>query len=146
VDYEDILRRTRSVVLHDWPDADVPDTLVRIGYTVTIHGGPAPEDIVCRELRDGRITERRTGAPPTHADLVYVFRPVEELAAIVRQAVAIGAMAVWCQSGLAPDGSRDPRGCWRPDDEAAEVRRIVESAGLTCITEPYIADAVRALS
>jgi hypothetical protein len=53
---------------------------------------------------------------------------------------------VWHQSGLAGDGSKDPRGCWLPEAEARAARDIVESAGLAYLPDPYIADEVRRLA
>ena len=47
-------------------------------------------------------------------DIVEVFRPADEAPGIVRQAVAIGAKAVWLQKGLV----------------SKEAREIAEGAGL----------------
>ncbi|MEQ7123149.1 CoA-binding protein [Actinopolymorpha sp. B11F2] len=142
---EEILREARTVVLHDWPSRDVPDTLTRAGYEVVVFGGPKPDDVFASELRDGEIVETRIGVPPDRGDLVYVFRPIEELPAIVADAQRMGATAVWCQSGLSSEGVTDPRGCWTSEAESQEARRIVESAGLTYVADAYIADAVRTL-
>jgi predicted CoA-binding protein len=141
----DILRKATTVVLHDWPTQDVPDTLTRAGYTVIVFGGPEPGDIFSSELRDGEIVVTRTGRAPDHGDLVYVFRPIEELPAIVTEAQRIGATTIWCQSALSSEGVKDPHGCWTSPAESREARRIVEAAGLTYIADTYIADAVRAL-
>jgi len=44
---------------------------------------------------------------PGPVDLVNVFRPSEQAAEVVRQAVAIGADAVWLQQGIiSPEGRR----------------------------------------
>jgi predicted CoA-binding protein len=143
--HQKILREARTVVLHDWPSRDVPDTLTRAGYTVVVYGGPKPDDVFASELRDGEIVETRIGVPPDSGDLVYVFRPIEELPAIVADAQRIGATTIWCQSALAAEGVKDPRGYWTSPAEAHEARRIVESAGMTYVADAYIADAVRAL-
>ncbi|MDQ3538893.1 MAG: CoA-binding protein [Actinomycetota bacterium] len=47
-------------------------------------------------------------------DLVNVFRPSEECAGVARQAVDVGASAVWLQLGLS----------------SPDARRIVETAGM----------------
>ncbi|WP_020576723.1 CoA-binding protein [Actinopolymorpha alba] len=138
-----ILEAATSVVVHDWPTRDVPETLTRAGYAVTVYGGPEPDDIFVSELRDGEVTITRTGQPPERADLVYVFRPLAELPGIVAAAKELGATTIWRQSGLLSSGESDPRGCWTPEEESREARRIVESAGLTYVEDPYIADAVR---
>ena len=57
---------------------------------------------------------------PFPVDVVEVFRPSEETPGIARQAVAIGAKALWLQKGIASD----------------EARSIAEEAGID-----YVEDA-----
>ena len=52
-------------------------------------------------------------------DVVEVFRPASEAPAIAKQAVAMGAKAVWLQQGLVSDEARD----------------IVEGAGLAYVED-----------
>ena len=52
-------------------------------------------------------------------DVVEVFRPASEAPAIAKQAVAMGAKAVWLQQGLVSDEARD----------------IVERAGLAYVED-----------
>ena len=59
---------------------------------------------------------------PRPIDLVNVFRPSEEAPGIARQAVAIGAKALWLQTGL----------------QSAEARRIAEGAGLAYVEDACI--------
>jgi predicted CoA-binding protein len=145
-DAKRILEAAKSVLVVDWPLRDVPETLARAGYTTVEHGGPEPDNYSVYEVRAGEVVTRRVGRAPDHADLVYTHRPVDELAEIVSFAEAIGATAVWFQSGLAKDGTPDKKGCWLPDAESQRAREIVESAGMSYIQEPYIADAVRDLA
>jgi predicted CoA-binding protein len=56
-------------------------------------------------------------------DLVNVFRPSAETPEVVRQAVAIGAKAVWLQLGISSD----------------EARRIAQEAGLDYVENRCIA-------
>ena len=142
---EPILAMARTVVVVDWPSRDVPDTLARAGYTVLVKGGPEPDSYSACEVAGGEVVTRRAVAPPASADLVYVHRPVAELPGIVMLAQRLGAGAIWLQSGLAADGSKDPHGCWLPAAEARAARDIVESAGLAFLAAPYIADEVRRL-
>jgi hypothetical protein len=93
--------------------------------TVFAHGGPGPGDYLAYGVEGERITERLVGQPPRHADLVYVYRPVEELPAIVQDARRVGATAVWCETGS--DGAR----------------QIVEGAGLVYVDEPSIVNVAR---
>jgi hypothetical protein len=113
---DEVLSGTRSVLIVDWPSRDVPDTLSEVGYEVTIKGGPGP-------LPD---------SAPKSVDLVYAHRPFEELAGIVALAKEHGARAVWLQTDLT-------------DDQSREARALVEDAGLAYIDDVYIADAVRGL-
>ena len=56
-------------------------------------------------------------------DLVNIFRPAADAVEIVRQAVAIGAPAVWLQSGIV----------------SAEARRIATDAGLDYVEDRCLA-------
>ena len=142
-DVESILAGARSFLVVDWPTRDVPDTLARAGYQVVVDGGPDPEDYTAYEMDGGAVVQRMVGRPPEHADVVYTFRPLDELPEIVEAARSVGARVVWVQSGLDHDGGRDPAGCWMPAESAAGARATVEAAGLEYVDAPYIADAVR---
>ncbi|MDP9280757.1 MAG: CoA-binding protein [Chloroflexota bacterium] len=85
---------------------------------------------------------RDVGQLPKRADLVYTHRPIDELAEIVDTAKAVGANAVWIQSGRDKTGAKDSRGCWLPREESAKAREIVERAGLRYVEAPYIVDAL----
>jgi predicted CoA-binding protein len=56
---------------------------------------------------------------PERVDVVQVFRPAEEAPEIARQAVAIGARALWLQLGIKSD----------------EARRIAEAGGLDYVED-----------
>jgi hypothetical protein len=139
-----MLHDARSALLIDWPSTDVPETLAGAGYAVTVKGGPEPDKYSDWELQDGAVVVRHVGRPPTHADIVYAHRPLEELAGIVALATQVGALVVWWQSGRASREARDPRGCWVSEEDSQRARSIVESAGLEYVDDVYIADAVRA--
>jgi predicted CoA-binding protein len=62
---------------------------------------------------------------PEPVDLVNIFRPSADAAAIVRQAVDIGAHAVWLQHGIV----------------SAEARQIAEEAGIDFVEDHCIAVA-----
>lgn len=66
---------------------------------------------------------------PGPIDLVNVFRPSEQAAEVVRQAIAVGAGAVWLQQGIV----------------SAEGRRLAEDAGIDYVEDHCIA-VERALS
>ena len=139
---DQILEQCASVLVVDWPSRDVPDTLARTGYTVVIKGGPDPGTFNAQEVRDGMVVAHPVGRPE-QIDLVYVHRPFDELPGIVAMAKAMGAKALWWQSGRTSAGRKDPAGCWISDSESREARALVESAGLRYIDDVYIADAAR---
>ncbi|TDC25736.1 CoA-binding protein [Micromonospora sp. 15K316] len=60
---------------------------------------------------------------PHPVDLVNVFRPAEDAVEVVRQAVAIGAPAVWLQLGIV----------------SPEARRIAEEAGIEYVEDRCLA-------
>ena len=62
---------------------------------------------------------------PEPIDLVNVFRPSEEAADVARQAVAIGAHALWLQQGIV----------------SAEARKLAEQAGMDYVEDYCIAVA-----
>ena len=69
---------------------------------------------------------------PVPIDLVNVFRPSADAAEVARQAVAVGAKAIWLQQGIV----------------SAEARAIAEAAGIDYVEDQCIAvvRAVNALS
>ena len=138
-----VLATAGSFLLVDWPTRAVPDALALAGYEVISHGGPGPEDYFAYEVVDGEVVERRVGQRPAQADVVWTFRPLDELPGIVDAAQAVGARVVWVHSGLAEDGGKDPEGCWLPAEAAAGARALVEAAGLEYLDRPYVAAAVR---
>jgi predicted CoA-binding protein len=65
---------------------------------------------------------------PEPVDLVNVFRPSDQAAAVVREAVAIGAKAVWLQQGIV----------------SAQARQIATDAGIDYVEDQCLA-VVRAI-
>lgn len=136
----DVLAQATTVLVVDWPTPEVPEALARAGLSVVVHGGPGPGDYTAYDLDGADVVTRHLGCPPAHADLVYSYRPVDELPAIVDTARRLGARAVWVQSGRTETGERDPKGCWMSAEESARARAIVESAGLAFVDRPSIVD------
>jgi hypothetical protein len=115
----DVLTKTSSVLLIDYPGIEVPRAVARAGFTTTAHEGPGPDEYYAYALGDdGEIARRRMRTEPEQVDLVYTYRPVDELAEIVAYAVKLGARAVWFQDDGSIDGA------------TARAREIVEASGL----------------
>jgi predicted CoA-binding protein len=140
MDANEIFQAAKSVLVIDWPSQDVPESLARAGKQVVVRGGPGPADYSVWEWEHGRIVKHPLGRAPEHVDLVYAHRPLSELPRVVDQARALGATAVWTQSSLSADGSKDPRGCWIAESELESARRLVEAAGMVYFSSPYIGD------
>jgi predicted CoA-binding protein len=140
-----LLASARTILVVDWPSRDVPESLARAGFVVVVHGGPGPEDYTAYEVVDGHVVLRPVGRPPDRVDIVYSYRPLDELAEIVEAAVGAGARAVWVQSGIDPGGVRDPVGCWLSAADAVRARALVEAAGLAYADHPYIVEALAGL-
>lgn len=134
-DATEILRDARHVVVQDYPDRDIPDSLTRAGFTVTIYGGPDEADIVVSELVDGDIVHRQTGRRPESADLLYVYRPLAEIDGILADANRLGVRTIWRQPDVGTEA----------DPDAAQWRARVEAAGLAYRDAPAINDVARLL-
>ena len=137
-----ILEQTESILLIDWPGEDCPRALLRAGFSVF---GQEPSGWLKYELKHYQLHKHPLSEPPKHLDLVYCYRPIEELSEYLKTAQKLSAEVFWYQSGLVSASTEYARGCWLSDEARAKVRTMVESAGLTYIDEVYIGDAVRTL-
>jgi predicted CoA-binding protein len=90
----------------------VPEGLQRRGFRII------PINPFADELFGERVY-RTLAEVPEKIDLVDVFRPAADAPEIARQAVAIGARALWLQEDIRSD----------------EARRIAEEAGLDYIED-----------
>lgn len=101
---------------------DVPAQLQRAGFRII------PVNPHASELFGERVY-RRLAEIPEPVEIVLVFRPDDEAAEIARQAVAIGAKALWLQLGL----------------RSAEAERIARAGGLRYVEDTCSA-VVRSLA
>jgi predicted CoA-binding protein len=143
MDLTEVFKAVETILVIDWPDQEVPEVLARAGFHVVVRGGPRPEDYSSWDFSDGEIMIRNPGHPPKRADLIYSYRPFNELPEIVATAAKLHTKFLWVQSGLSAAGIRDSKGCWISCEQLQSARDIVETAALRLITEPYIVDAVR---
>jgi predicted CoA-binding protein len=123
---ERILDRTHTIaVVGASRDPDksahgVPAMLQREGYRI-IPVNPHADELL------GERVHRTLASVDEPIDLVDVFRPSSDAAAVVRDAVAAGARAVWLQLGIA----------------SPEARKIAEAAGIDYVEDRCLAVEVR---
>lgn len=77
----------------------VPRQMLKHGWRVI------PVNPYAAEIWDEKCYPRLADIPEP-VDLVNVFRPSEDTPEVARQAVAIGAKAIWLQQGIAHPASR----------------------------------------
>ncbi|MDG4791695.1 CoA-binding protein [Micromonospora sp. WMMD1102] len=94
------------------PAHSVPAQMQRYGWRI-IPVNPEADELF------GERVYRSLAEIPHPVDLVDVFRPAEHAVEVVREAVAIGAPAVWLQLGIV----------------SAEARRIAEEAGIDYVED-----------
>ncbi|MFN3449100.1 MAG: CoA-binding protein [Roseococcus sp.] len=101
----DILLATRRIALvgasarPDRPSFGVMRFLLERGYDVT----PVNPALAGQEIHGRRVGARLAEAAPL--DLVDVFRRSEEAGAVMDEAVALGARAVWLQIGVVDEAA-----------------------------------------
>jgi predicted CoA-binding protein len=94
----------------------VPAAMQAFGWTI-VPVNPHADELL------GVPVYRTLADIPSAIDLVNVFRPSAEAADVTRQAVAIGAKAVWLQLGIT----------------SGEARRIADDAGVLYVEDRCIA-------
>ncbi|MDW5328757.1 CoA-binding protein [Plantactinospora sp. KLBMP9567] len=98
------------------PAHSVPALMQRYGWRI-IPVNPKADELF------GERVYRSLAEIPHPVDLVDVFRPAEDAVEVVREAVAIGAPAVWLQLGIV----------------STEARRIAEEAGIDYVEDRCLA-------
>ncbi|MFY9615647.1 MAG: CoA-binding protein [Candidatus Dormiibacterota bacterium] len=94
----------------------VPRRMLRAGYKIIPVNPNSPVVLGMEAYPD-------LASVPDVIDLVDVFRPSAEAADVARQAVAVGARAIWLQQGIV----------------SAEARRIAEAAGMDYVEDRCLA-------
>jgi predicted CoA-binding protein len=112
------------------PAHAVPEQMLRHGWRI-IPVNPYTDELW------GQRSYPLLAEIPEPVDMVNVFRPAADAPGVVRQAVEIGAHAVWLQQGIASDEARaiaEEAGIDYIDDQCIAVARA--AAGLTRNIEP----------
>jgi hypothetical protein len=95
----DILKNARVIATvgfstnPDKPSSYVPEYLMYQGYRV-IPVNPTTPEILGEKAYPDLL------AIPEKVDVVQIFRPAEDVPAIVAQAIQIGAKVIWMQEGI----------------------------------------------
>lgn len=125
-DPADLLRRAKRIAIVGCsatpgkPAHDVPKFALEHGYDI-VPVNPAATEIF------GLKVYRTLAEVPGTLDVVDVFRPAEEAPDIARQAVAVGANALWLQTGIVSE----------------EARRIARDAGLDYLEDACLRTEIR---
>ncbi len=141
---QSLLEDATTIELVDWPHQEVPAALFRAGYNVLghepdgykiyeiVHQSPVdPGEGRTFPLADGALLiSRPLDVMPETVDIVSVFRPPEEQADLLRQAIEAGARAFWIHPGV---------------ETAPDLAALVEAAGMLFVDAVSIDDAVRDL-
>jgi len=94
----------------------IPKQLIKRGFHV-IPINPTRQEVL------GVTAYPDLDSVPEKIDTVQVFRPSEDAPEIARQAVAVGAKALWLQEGITSD----------------EARQVAEAAGLDYVEDQCMA-------
>ena len=114
------IKNVRTILLADWPSADVPRSLVEAGFRVIVKGGPHDRFL------EWTPSGERIEVTDFDADILYIHRPLDELPHLIELGQRHGVNAVW----------RDPA------PGSADFRALVEAAGLVYIDECPITAAL----
>jgi predicted CoA-binding protein len=145
-DPSEILKRSKTVLLVDWPSPGVPRALLEAGFTVygfSPHRYSAarltpdrPDGVDAGSIfppRDGErgyLVFRKLEGPPSSVDIVNTYRPPAELPGILSNHVLpLRARALWLQ----------------PPGASPEARRMAVEHGLAFVEGSDIAEVARVI-
>jgi hypothetical protein len=120
-----------TILLVDWPGADIPRALVQAGFTVYSYSPDGYKQVLIEktqphsshsDLKPGadsgksdRLVFQSMDHPPAAVDLVTIYRPPEEHAAIIKDhVIPLAAKTIWLQ----------------PPVESPETKMIANELGL----------------
>jgi predicted CoA-binding protein len=94
VDHKDILKRAKAILLVDWPNPEVPKSLLRAGFTV--FGYSPGKYSAISQTENGELVFSQLSKQPASVDIVNVYRPEAEHAAIINNHVLpLKAKVLW---------------------------------------------------
>ena len=136
-----LLEQTDTVLLIDWPGEDCPRSIVRAGFTVF---GQEPDGWLRYEVKHYQLQKHPLADPPAHVDLVFCYRPFEELPEYVATAQKLAAKVFWYHSGLCKRFDRIPEGLLafrrNPYQGAVEWSKMLASSTLMRCTSAMLSE------
>jgi predicted CoA-binding protein len=96
VNHKYILKGAKTILLVDWPNPEVPKSLLKAEFTVF---GYSPDKYSAIEQGDnGELVFTKLDVSPVSVDIVNVFRPESEHATIINNRVLpLKAKVLWLQ-------------------------------------------------
>jgi len=134
-DFNSIIEKASIILLVDWPDRNVPQSLVLSGLTVYSYSPNGYSQVFIEKDHPGNQDEdsksfstalvevnnlnfRPVDHPPNAVDIVTIYRPAKEHAEIIaKHVLPLGAKIVWLQ----------------PPVESTKTERIAKENGLIFI-------------
>lgn len=129
INIEEILKRSRRVLLVDWPNIAVPRQLLQAGFEVfgvSPKGYSRAKLLATGNAGEDEVEFERLEQAPERVDMVHVFRPAEELNKIIESQVEPkGATTLWLQPPIRSEAARVL--CTQREIDFVEGVDIVES-------------------
>jgi predicted CoA-binding protein len=127
--HKNILKGAKTILLVDWPNPDVPKSLLNAGFTVF---GYSPDKYSAIEQGDnGELVFTKLDVNPVSVDIVNVYRPEEEHPAIINNRVLpLKAKVLWLQ----------------PPVMSAKTAALASKHGLILVEGRAIAEVARTIS
>lgn len=110
IDPRDVLKNTKVVLPVDWPNPDVPRTLLETGFFVFCHSpygynkaevvAEYPHDINKKNIflpgnKEGFLVFWQLAGPPPSIDVANMHRPEQSMAIIRNVLLALGPKCIW---------------------------------------------------
>jgi predicted CoA-binding protein len=119
--------KANIILLVDWPNREIPRTLVQSGFTVFSYSPNGYSQAFIEPDKNSSLIFRPIDQPPVQVDRVTIYRPAEEHAKIITDHVLpLGAKTIWLQ----------------PPIESAETQKLALELGLSFIQGKDIREIV----
>ena len=114
-DAKKVLEAAKRILLIDWPNPNVPKTLIKAGFEVFCYSPDRyslaesvpeyPQDVNQKNIfppankEDGYLVFRPLDGAPDSVDIINIYRPEEEHAGIIaKHVLPLHAKVLWLQS------------------------------------------------